>query len=60
MENIKRIAWDYLENSYVDNIGNMYKTTDDIPNHLHIYVRKVKAIKPLRARATKLRKKNID
>jgi hypothetical protein len=33
-ETIEIIEYDFLENAYVDNIGNTYKTLDDIPTEL--------------------------
>lgn len=45
-ETIDVIEWDYLENAYIDNLGNIYKA--DIPEHLQKYVQEKKPIGKLK------------
>lgn len=53
-ETIDTIEWDYLENAWIDNLGNIYKTAKDIPienwiyalpGHLRQYARPIKTPK---------------
>jgi hypothetical protein len=37
-ETIDSIAWDWVDNHYIDNLGNCYKTLDDIPSNLLRFV----------------------
>lgn len=46
-EEILTIEFDYLENAYIDNLGNVYKTIDNIPEeykHLVVPIKEIKAI----------------
>lgn len=53
-ETVNNIEWDYLENAWVDNLGNIYKNSTDIPRenwiyclpeHLRQYVQPIKPVK---------------
>lgn len=52
-ENIMEITWDYLEDCYLDNEGNSYKTLEDIPQHLHHLVKPIKPIKAFRLKSVR-------
>lgn len=42
------IAWDELEQRYIDQDGNLYKTIDDIPEGMRHFVKPIKPLKRLR------------
>lgn len=41
------IAWDELEQRYIDQDGNLYKTIDDIPESMRHLVKPIKPLKRL-------------
>ena len=47
---IQVIEWDYLENQYIDNVGNLYKTIDDIPESSTHLLKPIKPVKPIKLR----------
>lgn len=52
-EDIDNIEWDYLEDKYIDNQGNIYKTIEDIPENYRQYIKPIKPIKPFKVRYVK-------
>lgn len=49
-KDIEVIEWDYLEHRYIDNIGNLYRTIDDIPENIRHLVKPIEPIKPFKLR----------
>jgi len=49
-QDIQVIDWDYLEHRYIDNVGNMYKTIDDIPEDIQHLAKPIEPIKPTKLR----------
>ena len=47
------IKWDYLEDCYVDNVGNTYQTLEDISLHAHHLVKPIKPIKAFRLKSVR-------
>ncbi len=52
-DNIMEITWDYLEDRYVDNVGNTYKTLENIPLHIRHLVQPIKPIKAFRLKSVR-------
>lgn len=50
------IRFDYLENAYIDNLGNVYKSIEDIPKKYQHLVMPIKEIKPPRFTRRSLRR----
>ncbi len=48
IEQITEIEYDYLEDTFIDDCGNCYKTLEDIPKELHHLVKPIKPIGKLR------------
>ena len=47
-EDSKTIEFDDIEHRYIDNLGNIYKTIDDIPENIRHLVKPIKPIKPIK------------
>jgi len=54
MDKVQYIAWDWLESRYVDNLGNCYKTLEEIPEDIRHLVMPMKDMRPLRGEWVKL------
>ena len=49
-EDVEIIEWDYIEDRFIDDCGNLYKSIEDIPEKYQHLVQPIKPLKPLRVR----------